>query len=181
MKTRRAALLLAVPALLSCADDPIAPDIARHGEPIQTDATLYVAEPVVEGSRSYAFTVVAEFTNQTDRTIYLDRCFPDTPYPIFGVRLIGASDPMDEGSAFDPYWGCVGGSHQFEVLAGQSRTDTLRLRAPNAVDGRTGEILGVLEGRVRLVYGAAFCPNECRDRAPETLRLSNEFEIRIPS
>ena len=52
--------------------------------PIQTDKTTYIAQLEQEGSRPrYGFDLVARFENSTNKTIYLARCYPDSPFPMF--------------------------------------------------------------------------------------------------
>lgn len=165
-------------ALAACESGPFLP---AEGEPmIRTDRTEYVAE-YVEGSGSYSvygFTVVARFTNTTGKTVFLGRCYPDTPHPTFDVVLVGAEDAWD-ASGYLTAWACVGHSQQFRLEPGQRRVDTLYVAGPNGHDGRTGEPYGVVEGSFRLRYDVRYCPEDCRDEVPDDLSRSNAFEVRV--
>jgi hypothetical protein len=130
--------------------DPLAPlEIS-----LTTDASSYVAElgAPLGTTREHSFTVIATFTNRSTQTVFLSRCFQSTPYPIYGI-VTSARDTM---SAYDPGWGCVGG-HFFHVAAGETRIDTLPVRAPWGINGLTGEPLGVFEGEFALVYHVYAC------------------------
>ena len=156
-------------AVAACSD-PAAPGLSagilsgRNGAALTTDSSEYTATYIGGDGpyRSHGFRVVARFENQTLRTLYLARCFPDTPVPIFGVQLEGAGDSW--GSAYNPAWACVGHDNQIVVPPAQSRTDTLLIRGPTAFDGRTGQHFGTLTGRMRLVYQVQTCrgDGECR-------------------
>jgi len=153
-------------------------DPAQTG--LATDRASYVAryESGQGTYRQFTFTVVARFTNHTAGTLYLGRCYPDSPHPIYGVELVDASRSA-WGSAFGPAWACVGHDDQIAVAAGETRVDTLQLRGPNGWDGRTGEVFGVMDGAMRLVYHV----QECRgDGACPSARLdgrSNAFTVRV--
>ncbi|MGB3544700.1 hypothetical protein [Rubrivirga sp.] len=73
----------------------------------------------------------------------------------------------------------MGGGHdrQIAVGAGETRVDTFRLRGPNAWDGRTGEAFGRLEGEMRLVYLPQGCRGDGACRLPDSLAISNVFEV----
>jgi hypothetical protein len=132
---------------------------------IETDRASYVAASVApEGGRPlYAFTVITRLTNRSDRPVRLGRCHPDAPHPMHGILLVDADDD-GEGSAFSPAWACAAGG-SFVVQPGATRVDTLRIQGPTATDGRTGRVIGRLEGRMRLTYGAW---------------RSNVFEVSVP-
>jgi hypothetical protein len=133
-------------------------------EIIQTDRASYVAVDVSagRGPSTYAFTIVARYTNRTGAPVRLGRCSPDSPVPVHDVALVGAR--AGEGSAFSPVWGCPHGP-AFVVQPGATRIDTLRIQGPTVVDGKTGRPSGRLEGRMRLVYDVG---------------RSNVFEVRLP-
>jgi hypothetical protein len=126
--------------------------------------------------REYAFTLVAQYANRSAAPVYLYRCFPDSPQPIYNVHLVGASEPLE--SAYDPGWGCVGHENQIVVQPGAIRVDTLRITGPTAWE-RSGEPIGKLEGRYRLEYQAQSCPQESGCLLPDSGRLSNEFDVRL--
>src|SRR5688500_16273703 len=78
---------------------------ARGSEVVQTDTPKYVAQ-APQGGGQWRFRVIARFTNTRPDTLFLGRCFPDSPRPTYGVELL---QPLNgEGSAFDPVWACVG-------------------------------------------------------------------------
>lgn len=182
--------LLAAPVVLAAAcsslgeglgpaDGPADDPIARSGEPLQTDRLLYDAR-LVEGEGNferYGFDVVVRFTNSTDQPLYLQRCYPDSRTPIYGVSPADAGAGVE--SAYDAVWACVGHDRQFVVGPGAARLDTLHILGPNSWDGRTHESRGALEGRFRLTYdiqvcgGASYCP------APRSASMSNAFDVRI--
>jgi hypothetical protein len=144
---------------------------------LRTDRAAYSASPV-EGEgphRTYAFTLVAQFINGTSRPVYLERCFPDTPYPVYGIGS-GAGGPA---AAYNPAWACVGHDVPIVVSPGQTRTDSLRIAGPNAWDGRTGEPFGDLVGRFRLSYRVGTCRAVSSCELPGRFRESNPFEVSL--
>jgi hypothetical protein len=54
---------------------------------IQTEQTEYVPQfdSTVNKQERYKFPVIARFENGAGVTISLERCYPDTPYPIYNV------------------------------------------------------------------------------------------------
>ena len=146
--------------------------------PLRTDRSAYIAERGRRyGRHEYTFTVIAQYTNRTGVPVYLDRCFPDSPQPTYGVPLVGATEPLE--SAYEPAWSCVGHDDWIVVQPGAVRVDTLRISGPTVWDGRTGEIRGKLAGRFRLVYLARSCPQDIGCPLPDSRVASNEFEVRI--
>jgi hypothetical protein len=127
---------------------------------LTTDQSSYTAEHISgEGTfRVYGFTLIARFVNRTDGVLYLQRCYPDTQFPIYGVELLDGSDSW--GSAYDGTWACVGHEQQIQVGPGEARVDTLSIRGPGAFNGGTGEPFGALEGRMRLTYGVSTSPGD---------------------
>ena len=144
---------------------------------LRTDRAAYSARPIGgEGPyRTYAVTVVAQFTNGMSQPVYLQRCYPETPYPIYGI--VAAEEGRE--AAYDPAWACVGHDLPIVVSAGQTRTDSLRIAGPNAWDGRTKEPIGNLVGRFRLSYVVGTCPSVTGCELPGPIRESNEFEVRL--
>lgn len=170
------AAILSLPSCLPtelCGCSPVPPPL------ITTDRDAYTATHVRdEGTyRQYGFTLIARFQNRTGDAIYLDRCYPDASRPIYGVELLGATRPLESG--YDPVWACVGHDNPIVVQPGAERVDTLRITGPTSWDGRTGEAMGRLEGRFRLVYQASSCPREARCPLPEEMRRSNPFEVTV--
>lgn len=145
---------------------------------LRTDRTEYVATYVSgEGAyRQYGFTVVARLENRGPERVYLARCYPDSPHPIYGVELVD-QDGDSWGSGYSGAWACVGHDRQIPVAAGESRTDTLRLRGPNAWDGRTKQPFGALAGRMRLVYGVQTCPGDGECRLDREVGRANVFTV----
>jgi hypothetical protein len=157
-------LLPGCDGILGPGDDP---------EPaIRTDRESYAAVPVFPDYSQYAFTVITTFTNPTGDTLYLDRCYPDTPYPIYGV---GREDDQEVG--WNAAWACVG-TVPFAMAPGETRVDTLRITGPNAFT-RSGEPMGVLWGTFRLGFAVKSCSEAgpCPDPVPGYLRQSNAFRV----
>lgn len=151
----------------------------RSGESLQTDRLSYTSR-YVEGQgtyQRYGFEVIVRFTNRTDGTLYLGRCYPDTPTPIYGV--IPADTPTGVESAYNGVWACGGHDKDFAVPAGALRVDTLQLSGPNARDGRSGQPFGQLEGRFRIVYDVRTCPGDSYCPADRSLSVSNAFDVQI--
>jgi len=177
--TRRlseAAVCLSAVSVLSCGiltsplDDlgPV-PDGA-----FTTDATGYVAVRI-PGQERYRFTVISRFQNRGAATLYLGRCFPNSPQPLFGANL---ATPTPEGSAYSGIFGCVGHDKQFAIQPGGVRFDTLQVEGPNAFDGRTHEPFGVTNGDFRLYFDVRLAPGDGAPSAPDSLHLSNTFRVR---
>ena len=179
--------LLLVAAVFGCRPDPTNPDerlSTLHGDvALQTNRTQY--EAVRLGGRGspaqYGFTVEAVYRNTTGQPVWLGRCFPDSDTPMYGVRAIEADE-----AAYDQAWACVGHDEQFLVPPGTARTDVIQVRGPNAWGGCSAEGClgpdehwGVLEGRFRLYYDVRLAPGDGAERAPEALRMSNEFVVTL--
>jgi len=142
-----------------------------------TDATGYVAEPIAPSPRPivYQFTVVTRFENRSGVPVFLARCFPHSPQPMYGVF------PTDSSAiqvAYDPSWACVGHSNQFQILPGAVRVDTFLLRGPNAFDVTKQQAIGVTSGVFRLVLWVASAPGDGAPPAPGSLGISNRFVVR---
>jgi hypothetical protein len=177
------ALCLSGLGIIACGD-PTEPESLYDGPPtsgeaLLTDRVLYTAvHRDGEGTyRRYEFTVVARFTNHATTTVYLQRCYPDSPTPIYGVTM--AEEREGTTSGWGLPWACVGHDRPFEVRPGETRTDTLHVIGPNAFSGPTGEPTGTLVGRMRLRYEV----RTCRDGGDCLLRdgtgRSNVFEVRL--
>lgn len=159
----------------SCLRSPVAPS---GGTVLVTDRNRYSAtyESGADTYRIYGFSVVAQFLNATDAPVYLARCYPTSPHPIYGVVTI-SGDPAPI-SGYDPNYACVGHDQQVVVAPGALRTDTLHLTGPNAFDGITKQPYGVLAGQMRLLYQVSACPGDggCAGTSPAR-QLSNTFEV----
>ncbi len=146
--------------------------------PVSTDRTVYTAQPMFADCTApgcaYEFTVIASYKNHMDRPLYLARCDPDSPTPIYGVRLV---EPEGE-SAYGPIWACGGHDNAILVQPGETRTDTLLISGPNVFDGETGEPLGLLEGQFVLVYQVQICPEQdSRCLLVDAAGRSSVFEV----
>jgi hypothetical protein len=159
---------------------------ARVGGTFTTDSVSYTARPTGRAGRSiqYAFTVIAQLENRGDVPVYIPRCYPNSPQPLYSVEpedTAGAAQQrMQNRPAYDQIWACVGHDYPFEVWPGTTRVDTLRLVGPTAWDGRTGEGIGRVEGRFRLGYHGGVCRRRsdlCR--RPDSTWYSNAFSVRV--
>ena len=77
---------------------------------LQTDRASYVAQSL-GGSGSaqrFGFTVTARFVNSSNDTLFLAWCYPDSPYPIYGVELVNRATTDMWGAAYGSAWACVG-------------------------------------------------------------------------
>lgn len=146
---------------------------------LQTDRDEYVAS--YEGGegpyRQYGFSVVARFENRGSSTVYLGRCYPDSPHPIYGVKLV--ADGESWRAAYSRVWACVGHDRQIQVRPGELRVDTLHLLGPNAVDGRTNQPLGTFTGQMRLIYEVQTCRGDGACRLSEEAGMSNAFTVEL--
>ena len=172
--TTLGALALAPPGCTT----PLNPDAGEEAA-LRVDRDRYVAARVGGEGRQlrYGFQVIARFENRSARTLYLARCYPDSPTPIYGVRLVDGTDRW--GSAYDGAWACVGHDEQIEVRPGAARTDTLQLIGPGAFDGRTGEAFGTLVGRMRLVYEVQSCRGDGACRLDRRAGESGTFTVEL--
>lgn len=145
---------------------------------ITTDSRAYVAICAEGGSFACTFTLEANYHNRTDRPVYLQRCYPDSAYPIYEVpTLVGG-----KASAYSPNFACVGHDRHLEVLPGEVRTDVLTISGPWSRDGVTGEPFGIFEGAFQLWYDVRACAGDgaCdQDPLPETQGLSAPFKVTL--
>ena len=126
---------------------------------------------------SYAFTVVATYENSTRDTLYLSRCYPSDPTPMYGVETI---DDTAGDAAYDPVWACVGHDFPIVIAPHAARVDTLRIEGPNSWDGKTNAPMGKFEGEFRLLYNVGSCrpgPTKCQ-LLPEWER-SGTFRVHL--
>ena len=149
---------------------------------LKTDREEYTSTKVGSRGGMYNFRIIARLVNETDSSVYLTRCYPDSPHPTYGITL--ADDPGElrdhrQSPGYDPVWACVGHDRNIEVRPHSGRVDTLTVRGPNTWDGHTHQAFGVLEGRFRLQYEARSCSS---DRACPSSRqplLSNDFRVSV--
>jgi hypothetical protein len=139
------------------------------------DRTGYAAEQIRdELPIRYEFQVIARLENQSDHTLYLDRCYPDDSVPIWGVVLVAPENP--DGAAYDQVWACVGVDSPIVVVPGGTRVDTLRVSGPNAFQG--GAPLGQLDGVFRVGYVAWTCSSPGPCPSSVDFILSQRFSVR---
>lgn len=141
-----------------------------------TDATGYVAHRIAGTGavKRYRFTVITRYENRSATSVFLGRCFPASPQPLFTVVHADASVE----SGYEYVWGCVGHDQQFAIPPGAVRVDTLQVEGPNRFDGVTHEPIGVTTGRFKLYFDVRSAAGDGALFAPMALRLSNEFLFR---
>ncbi len=144
---------------------------------LMTDATGYVAQQIAGTAQptEYRFTVITRFENRSAAPVYLGRCYPTSPQPVYGIT---AADGSAIESAYDPNWACVGHDHQFEILPGAVRVDTFLVQGPNGFDENTQRALGVTGGVFRLSLSVASARGDGAPAAPGALGVSNAFTVR---
>jgi hypothetical protein len=123
---------------------------------LQVDRREYEAA-CIEGKGddcTYGFTIIASYVNQTAETLFIARCLPSDRGPEYGLKVV---DDTMKYAAYDPVWGCVGHDYPVVVAPRATRVDTLRLRGPNAWDGKTNQPWGIFDGEFRLIYRVARC------------------------
>jgi hypothetical protein len=162
--------------------------VSHDGLVLQTDQSDYIAkyEKTTDKVRIYKFTIIARFENGSKEPVYLDRCYPDTPYPLYSISAIESGEAKE--SAYQPVWACVGHDNPIVVQPGEIRTDKFDILGPSFWRSDTGTFDGLLEGNASLVYGVRFCreqpvfdgsgrPDKCK--RSETYVKSDFFRIRL--
>lgn len=157
----------------------LATAITGRGASARTDATTYMARYLSgEGSyRQYGFDMGVSVRNTGPSNLYLARCFPHDPTPIFAVELLG--DGGVWGAGYNVTWGCVGHENPIIVEPDETFSFDLRLVGPTAFDGRTGEPFGTLTGHMRLRIDAQRCTDTGRCRPDRDGIHTNSFEVTI--
>ena len=140
-----------------------------------TDATGYVAQRMQGSLERYTFTVISRYQNRGAVPVYLGRCDPTSPQPLFSVSLSNGAGE----SAYDQPRGCVGHDKQFMLLPGAIRIDTLTIGGPNEFPHGSDIGFGVTSGRFRLFFDVRLAPGDGAPKAPAETRLSNEFAVRM--
>lgn len=168
---------------LGCSNAVSAPDADLASPGLHTDRSAYVATRIGgEGAYTqYGFRVEARFTNDGRDTLYLARCYPESPTPLYGVELAdspGAS--FVHGAAYRGAWACVGHDRQIAVGPGATRVDVLELRGPTAWDGVTHTPFGTLTGRMRLRYVVQRCRGDGACALSGDAGRSNAFDVTLP-
>lgn len=179
--TLRAAsiLLAACGSVIGCgtAGESLGPAAVPGDRAFRTDSTSYVATSLGDGN--YLLRIIVQYRNTTPATIYLDRCFPDSPSPEFFVGSVIVADSW--GPAWNPAWACVGHNRPIVVAPGTSRVDTIELRAPTAVDHWTQKPFGTFEGWFAVGFRPRSCVSETECAvADDSLRATNPFRISLP-
>lgn len=133
---------------------------------LTVDASSYIAvsSPTLQLPAIYQFTIVARFRNDGNTEAHLDRCYPDSPHPLFTVVL--RSSDTRKSSGYDAPWACVGHNNPIVVAPNETRVDTLVIFGPTAWDGSTQKPLGEMEGTFQLMYFGDACKasNGCRSK-----------------
>jgi hypothetical protein len=148
----------------------------------RTDATGYYVKKVGEiypGVSNYELTIVTRYRNPTADTIFLVTCFPDAPHPVYGFYIAGTNS--GGGITYNQAWGCVEHDRHIAVAPGATRTDTMRFRGPNALDGATHQPLDpTVTGNFQIRYGPRSCRTflipPCSINA-DSLSSSNPFTV----
>jgi hypothetical protein len=149
---------------------------------IKTDQTEYTAQynETVYGQNRYKFPLTASFENRTGATVYLERCYPHTPYPIYDVVLDNGSGRQE--SELDGYRTghvCVGHDKPIIVQPGETRIDKLVIYGPNAWTSDKLITKEELTGQFRLTYRAYFCRELIGCERPDAMQYSNVFTVRL--
>jgi hypothetical protein len=145
-----------------------------------TDRGSYIAVPLNPPGlvEQYGFTVVTTIRNHWRTPLFLESC-GDSPNLVFGVELLGASDP--EGSAYNGAWSCPGGLPRV-LMPNSERVDTLMFRGPNVfTGGAQPQPQGTLQGRMQVVIEVRTCAMQSGCTSETTSRVvrlrSSEFTV----
>ena len=177
-------------AMIGCSGSAaLAPDgsatLGLDGRPdgsFTTDSAVYTARHIQDlwpGVPIYGFTLVTRYTNPTQAPVFLWRCYPDSPSPMYSV--VAPSGGSSTGIAYNAAWACVGHDRPIRVDPGATRTDTIHVRGPNGFDGITHRPIDpIVEGTFRLQFVLQSCRTEgdC-PISNEALSRSNEFTVRL--
>ena len=159
---------------------PVKPVIENLGpvppRAFTTDTTGYLAYRLPGSLPSYHFQIISRFENRTASTLYLGRCFPDSPQPLFSVV---DAPPVESGYA--QVWACIGSVQPFAIRTGEVRVDTLLVEGPNFFENGTNAPIGVTEGDFWLYYDVRLAAGDGAPTAPNSLKLSNAFRVRTTS
>ncbi len=153
--------------LTGCREQVLAPSGTVS---LETDASMYVAlRTAGEGaSRQYAMEMVVAVANGTAGPVTLQGCADnDDGTPRFALSM--AATKNDWSPAYEDVGGCQTPT-VITLAVGESRVNRIELTAPRLFDASTGTPLGLLEGRMRIVYYV------------DGITLwSNAFEVRVDS
>lgn len=151
--------VLAAVLLSSASCDVFGPAAVR----VKTDSAEYVAEALGTGPQ-YGFTAVVTIHNGRPSAVVLEAC--DREVPTYALRGAHGGAAV---VAYDPVWSCAA-VPGIRVEPGETRTDVIHVRGPNAIMHGTGEFPGVLEGEFELVYRV--CGGGCRRFASNSFRVT---------
>ena len=145
--------------------------------PIVTDATTYTLTKVAGG---YDALAQAVYTNTTGRMVYYQRCMPDLPGPIYGVRRTG---PDSTARAFvGGVWACVGGVPTGRVRPGGTLSAEVWLGSTDSPNAQPPIAVGERVGQFRIEFALCAAYAESSDNCaplPTAARESNAFEVRL--
>ena len=159
---------------LACEGDPTGPIPELEWPAIRTDQTSYHAA-YLDGQgnfKTYGFEIVAKYTNLTDRPVFLGRCQPNSPDPMYSVEGVGFH------SAYEGVIDCTEHENHFRLKPGKARVDTLLVTGPQ-IRTSDGEAWGFLYGEFRLRYFVAFCESGCAELVPDSLTVSEPFLVTV--
>jgi hypothetical protein len=151
--------------------------LAQVSSPLRLDRSEYSAtcRRGKSNTCSYAFTLVATYENRTPDTLYVSRCYPTDPTPMYGIEMV---DDTTEDAAYERVWACVGHDSPIVIAPHAARVDTLRIEGPNAADGKTNAPMGKFDGEFRLLYNVSSCqPGRSRCQLLPEWERSRTFRV----
>ena len=149
---------------------------------IKTDQIEYNARyhEMVSGQDRYKFLLTASFENRTGATVYLERCYPHTPYPIYDVVFDNGSGIQESGEGgYRTGHICVGHDKPIIVQPGETRIDKLVIYGPNAWTSEKPITKEAMTGQFRLTYRAYFCLELIGCERTDAMQYSNVFTVRL--
>ena len=169
--------------LISCSilNEDSSNEITSDNLIFRTDKKLYKAE-LLENlpPEIYGFTLIARFENNTGKDLFLNRCDVDSPHPRYMFKLNPTVEiDRSQTPAYNLFFACPGHHNPISVKSGTVRIDTLNVIAPQSWDHATREPLGLFEGTFQLLYDVWTCKTGAGCDLPDSLSLSNEFEVRL--
>jgi hypothetical protein len=143
---------------------------------LKTDASWYLADPIESSGTPPRrhFRVITRFENTTSVPLYLGRCFPDSPRPLFTVAV---ADTKPRDSAYGQIWGCVGHSNQFQIVPGAFRVDTFDVSGPNEFPSGNPVGIGTVQGLFQMFFDVRLEPGDGAEPAPREFEFSNVFNV----
>lgn len=170
--------LSVLPLAIACSDL----NNAEKHSVLETRATSYVAADSPESRFDYAITLILEHRNTSDLIVRTPSCRASVAFAHarYVVEKVGSGD-----AAWSPDFYCETLGVPFKVLRpGESRTDTLFLRAPWQ-RSFNGQPIGDFEGSFYVVYTTQACVlvttwGACVPENQIEFVRSNEFTITTP-